>query len=538
MTPTMTTPKVTSHGLDTPARRLIPELGRFGARWTATAAALLCVLALGVYAYAQQEIHGEGITGMRTIGAGGATWGLYIVAFVFFVGVSFAGICVAAVIRIFDIERVRALTRPAILMTIAALITGSLCVLADLGQPLAGLLNLPKYARPMSPFFGDFSIVVGGCLTANAVFLFLSGRADAHRCAKEGGRLSLVHRLWSLGYQGTSSERTRHHRVSFWLAMVILPLLVVGESTLGFIFGIQGGRPGWFNALAGPGFVVMAGVSGIGALIIIAATLRKFMHLEDIIRVEAFRWLGNILFALTAIYLYFMVAEEVTANYAAVASESKIAHEVVFGVYAPLFWTTVTCLVAAFVLLFVQFVRRKSLVSLTVAAGVLVNVAAVLKRYLIVVPSQTHGMLLPYEPGVYSPTWIEYSVVAGLLAFGVLMYMTFVKIFPIVPVESSHVEEAAPRRSSILRPALFVTTLATGLGLAVTGFLYSARFGTDPYSDPALPYAPVIFIMGVVTCLMSAVVYEIVPDRPVAPQLKTTPTTAPALAVDDGLALQ
>jgi hypothetical protein len=128
--------------------------------------------------------------------------------------------------------------------------------------------------------------------------------------------------------------------------------------------------------------------------------------------------------------------------------------------------------------------------------------------------------------------------VAGLLAFGVLLFMTFVKIFPIVPVESSHVEEAVPRRSSILRPALFVTTLATGLGLAVTGFLYSARFGTDAYSDPALPYAPVIFIMGVVTCLMSAVVYELVPDRPVAPQLKMTPATAPALAVDDGLALQ
>lgn len=519
----LTPQKDTFRGIDTAAQRLIPGLGRFGVRWTATAAALLCVLALGVYAYIQQEIHGEGITGLRTIGAGGATWGLYIVSFVFFVGVSFAGICIAAVIRIFDIEHVRALSRPAILMTIAALIAGSLSVLADLGQPFSGLFGLPKYARPMSPFFGDFSIVVGGCLTANVVFLFLTGRADAHRCAKEGGRLSLFHRLWSLGYHDTPSERARHHRVSFWLAMIILPLLVVGETTLGFIFGIQGGRPGWFNALAGPGFIVMAGVSGTGALIVIAAALRKFMHLEDVIRVEAFRWLGNILFALTSIYLYFMVAEEVTANYAAAASDSKIAHEVVFGVYAPLFWTTVTCLVAAFVLLFVQFARRQTLVSLTVTAGVLVNVAAVLKRYLIVVPSQTHGMLVLYQTGEYSPTWVEYCIVAGLLALGVLIFMVFVKIFPIVPVEVGHGEEAAPRRRAILRPALFVATLATGLGVAVIGFLYSARFGTDPYSDPVLPFAPVIFITGVVTCLLSAVVYELLPDWGGGPQ----PTVVP-----------
>ena len=91
----LTPQKETFRGIDTAAQRLIPGLGRFGVRWTATAAALLCVLALGVYAYIQQEIHGEGITGLRTIGAGGATWGLYIVSFVFFVGVSFAGICIA-----------------------------------------------------------------------------------------------------------------------------------------------------------------------------------------------------------------------------------------------------------------------------------------------------------------------------------------------------------------------------------------------------------------------------------------------------------
>ena len=75
--------------------------------------------------------------------------------------------------------------------------------------------------------------------------------------------------------------------------------------------------------------------------------------------------------------------------------------------------------------------------SLIVTAGVLVNLAAIGKRYLIVLPSQTHGTLLPYGAGSYSPTWVEYSVIVGLFALGTLAYMLFVKVFPIMEVEKN-----------------------------------------------------------------------------------------------------
>ena len=501
--------------------------GTFGTRWWIAATCLLSVVGLGLFAYWRQASEGLSVTGMRTVGAGGAPWGLYIVGDVFFIGVSFAGITIAALIRLLGIASIRPLSRAAELLTITALMLGSCCVLADLGQPLKGLLYLPMYARPMSPFFGTFSLVVGGYLFASCVYFFLAGRADAAARAKQGGRFSLLSRIWAIGYKGTLSEKVRHHRVSFWLSLVILPLLVTAHSTLGFIFGTQGGRPGWFNALAGPGFVVMAGVSGIGVLIVIAAALRRFMNLQDVIRPEAIRWLGNLLLALVAAYLYFMVAEEMTANYAAVEAETRIAHEVVFGAYAPLFWTVAGCLLVALVVLFVQFLKHKSSIGWTVLAGVLVNVAALGKRILIVVPSLTHGMLLPSEAGSYMPSWVEVSIFAALLALGILIFMVFCKVFPIIPGESRLVDEAATRRSTILRPVAFFATLSAGLGMAVVGFLYSARFGTEPYSDPVLPFAPLIFIAGIVTSLLSAVVYELVPDPPVAPEFKEAPAVAP-----------
>ncbi|HEY5282429.1 MAG TPA: hypothetical protein VIM14_06525, partial [Polyangia bacterium] len=40
---------------------------------------LLGVLALGSFAYSRQLLEGDVVTGMRTVGAGGAVWGLYVV---------------------------------------------------------------------------------------------------------------------------------------------------------------------------------------------------------------------------------------------------------------------------------------------------------------------------------------------------------------------------------------------------------------------------------------------------------------------------
>jgi len=56
------------------------------------------------------------------------------------------------------------------------------------------------------------------------------------------------------------------------------------------------------------------------------------------------------------------------------------------------------------------------------------------KRFLIVVPSQTDGQLLPYADGSYVPSWTEYAVIGGLLALGALLFLGFAKVFPIIPL--------------------------------------------------------------------------------------------------------
>lgn len=495
---------------------LVTGLGRFGGRWIVAALILAALLGLGISGYLEQHHHGEIATGMRTVGQGGVAWGLYISLDIYFIGISFAGISMAAFARLFRVEALQPLTRVAQLLTLVTLPMGALCVMADLGRPFTGLMILPRLARPQSPFFGTFTLVVSGALFASLVYVYLSGRADAARLANEGPRwLRPLYRIWATGWRDTMSERRRHERVAFWLALFVLPLLLVAFSTLGFVFGIQGGRPGWYGSLQAPAFVMLAGFSGVGMLIVVAAIVRRALGLREVITEKAFRILGNFLWVLGAICLYFTAVEVLTANYAASQAESHIARSIVLGRYAPLFWISVAGLALPVLIAFMQFAFRRVSIGWLVLAGLCANVATILKRFLLVVPSQTEGLLLAYERGTYVPTWVEVRVAIGLFALASLLYLMAAKIFPLVPLpeRAPPFEPPASEGRNGLRTALASLTFLFGIAASVIGLALSLRFGTLPFLDPILPYSPVLFIVGVMMIFYAAAVYETVPDR-------------------------
>jgi molybdopterin-containing oxidoreductase family membrane subunit len=417
-------------------------VGKLTRGWMIFILAMVAISVLGWVAYIREYTQGMTVTGMRNVGTmGGATWGLYITFVVYFVGVSFAGITIAAIIRLFNLERLRPLARMAEVMTVVALVLGAIAIVADLGQPFRGIINLFKYARPQSPFFGTFTMVIAGYLFASLVYLWISSRRDAALLAQHPSRLRWLHRFVAAGYTDTPAERERQSRATFWMAVSILPMLVVATSTLGFVFGLQGGRPGWYSALQAPAFVVLAGLSGIGMLIVLAAIVRKSMPQDVGLDNYVFSWLGRAMMLLLFVYVYFMVTEVLTATYAGIDREQQVTREMLWGEYSWIFWSAVALLVLPLASLLFQAIKRSWSVQWLVAAGIAVNLGAIAKRYLIAVPSQTHGQLLPYAEGSYSPTWVEWAVVASLVAFGALVIGVFMKVLPIV--EINHEEEAS-----------------------------------------------------------------------------------------------
>ncbi len=496
--------------------------------WYVLVGLSLLAIAFGVYCYLQQLLHGDIVTGLRNPGNGGAAWGFYIVFYVYFVGVSFAGITVASMARLFHIETLKPVTRMAELLTIIALVVGAMMVLADLGRPLDGIIKLPNLARPASPFYGTFTLVVSGYLFSSLVFFFLAGRNDAATLARSGPRpLRWLYRLWASGFSGRDVEHARHWRSSYWLALTILPLLIIAHSTLGFIFGIQAGRPGWFSALQAPSFVVLAAVSGTGMLILFALVGRRLFSLNQRVPDASIRWLGNFLWILSVVYLYFMIVEELTSTYAAPGADRAMAHEIVSGRFALSFWLTVSGLLLAFLIPFVMYLTDRHSMAWLAFAAFLANVAAVLKRLLIVVPSQTDGGLIQLRQGFYTPTWVEYGVVIGATGLLTISLLVFGRWFPLVPTPVSNAQRHAKIPRDFFRTVATVTWAMASMVAIVIGLADSFRLWSGSELDPRIPYSPAVFATGVIMLFSTAVVYEAMPRLTRPPRLRRPRRSAP-----------
>ncbi|RME85391.1 MAG: hypothetical protein D6775_02945 [Caldilineae bacterium] len=91
-------------------------------------------------------------------------------------------------------------------------------------------------------------------------------------------------------------------------------------------------------------------------------------------------------------------------------------------------------------------VLRRNIVVGTVIAAFLVDLGMWLERFTIVVPTETRPMLEGYTIGIYHPTATEWILTAASFAGFALLYVIFVKLFPIISIwEVQEAEEVIPQ---------------------------------------------------------------------------------------------
>jgi hypothetical protein len=67
-----------------------------------------------------------------------------------------------------------------------------------------------------------------------------------------------------------------------------------------------------------------------------------------------------------------------------------------------------------------------------------------------------------------------------------------------------------------MRTLIAITMVIVGFALQAITYLFLAApfgFGSVRYSDPRVPFSPMLFIAGVMLVFLAAVVYELLPDR-------------------------
>jgi len=210
----------------------------------------------------------------------------------------------------------------------------------------------------------------------------------------------------------------------------------------------------WHSTIFGPYFVVGAIFSGIAAILIAMAIIRKAYHLEDYLKPIHFHNLSVLLLVMTCLWFYFTFAEFLTTYYGGEPSHMAVFLSKTEGEFSPYFWTMfVTCFVIPFILLSVH--RTRHTIWGPVAASVSIEIGMWLERFLIVVPSLSRPRL-PMEAAVSQASWVEWSLLAGFVAMFVLLYAVFTKFFPIVSIWEVHegrelsVQEVSERVASYL----------------------------------------------------------------------------------------
>lgn len=408
----------------------IEKTGIIGWLWMAILAALVL---LGIYALVQQIMYGHHITGMRD----NVVWGVYIVNFIFFMGVSYAGALISGTLHLFNTSWRGPVLRIAELITIIALIIGPLYILLCIGR-LDRLLYLFMYPRIQSPITWDV-IAISTDLVGCFIYLYLTFIKDI-ALLRDKADLKVpkwkkqLYKILALGYQDTPSQRKRVKRTITIMSAMIIAIAIIVYSVLAWIFSVTL-QPGWHSTIFGPYFVIAAVFSGAGVMILAMNIFRRVYHLEKYITKKHFVGIGIIMMVLAMFFAYFTFSEYLTKWYGSKKLDSQLI-DTLFDRYfwAFIFSNYIGTLIPIIVL---GIPRFRSIRTITISAVIAV-IALWVNRYLIVVPTLEN----PYMPIqdsrmnylFYNATWIEYVLTIGGIAAFLLFFTIASKMVPIIPV--------------------------------------------------------------------------------------------------------
>jgi Ni/Fe-hydrogenase subunit HybB-like protein len=396
---------------------------------------LACFLAVVIaagFAFGNQVYNGIGVTGLNRP----VFWAFYITNFVFWIGLSHAGTLISAILRLSNATWRRPVTRCAEVITVFSLMISASFPIIHLGRPWLAFWLIPYpsergiWPNIRSPLLWDF-FAINTYLIGSVTFLLLPLVPDfAMMRDRATGARKKIYRFLSIGWRGTPKQWHRLETAMHIMAIAIIPVAVSVHSIVSWDFAMAP-VPGWHTTIFAPYFVAGAIFSGIAALIIAMAALRKFLHLEEYLRPIHFQNLAKLLLVMSLLWFYFVFAERLTGWYGNEKWEMPVFWATQRGAYSPLFWAMVFCnFIFPVPILAIKKLRT---ITGTVIASVPIVIGMWLERFLIIVPSLSHKYL-PYSWGAYRPSWVEITITAGTFAAMAALYMLFSKAVPVIAV--------------------------------------------------------------------------------------------------------
>lgn len=402
--------------------------------WAWVIGLALVVLVCLFGAWGNMILTGMGLAGIRRP----VFWGVFIVTFVFWIGISHAGTFVSAILRVFKAEFRRPFTRASELMTTFALAAGALYPLIHLGRVWVFYWLIPypnaRWLWPnfRSPLVWDF-LAITTYLLSSTIYLYLPLVPDlAMARDRTTGWRHAVYRLLALGWRGTEAEWHRLRRAINIFAFAIIPVMFSVHTIVSWDFAV-GVVAGWHSTIFGPYFIIGAILSGVAAVVSILFVLRSTMvHMDYFIRKEHFDALGKLLLVFSMAWAYFFFNDYLLTWYGGEETARRI---LTFHATGPAAWVWYLMLICNIVIpwltLWNRTIRRTPWAMFIIT--LLINVGMYAERYTII-PLTLGHQRMPFDWGVYTPRPTEISIVIGTFALFLLLYLLASRLIPLVPV--------------------------------------------------------------------------------------------------------
>lgn len=399
-------------------------------------AATLWLVALG---FGLAGVYLRLTTGHELAGYGSyIPWGLWVAAYVYFIGLSAGAFLISALVYVFDVRQLERVGKLALFTALVTLFMALLTIWFDIGH-MERFWEVYVYGNRVSMMAWMVWLYTAYFVLITAENWFAL-RSDLSRMAFEGGFRGAVGRLLTFGRPDVSVEAAERDRaVLRVLGTVGVPLAVAFHGGVGALFGVLAARPFWNASIFPIAFIIGALASGGALLTAVVAFFWPDRGTEA--HRDLVTYLGRMVLGLMAAYLLLEWAEFSIGLYSDIPSESEPYLQILIGPYWWVFWF-VHILAGAAIPLALLLARPRS--TLLVGAGAaLIAVTFIAVRLNVVIP----GLIVPELEGLdrafvdrrlsfeYFPSVLEWLVLVFVASVGVALFYAGSKVLPLAARE-------------------------------------------------------------------------------------------------------
>ena len=388
------------------------------------------VMAYGGWAWYQQITWGMGVAGITHP----TMWGVYIVTFVFWIGIGHAGTLISAILFLVRSRWRTGVYRASEAMTVFAVMTALLFPVLHLGRCWQAYWFFPYpnqrqlWMNFKSPLMWDV-FAISTYFTVSAVFFFVGLVPDIAIFRDHSkGLVRRVYNLFSLGWRGTHEQWHAYMGAYGFFAAFAAPLVLSVHSVVSWDFAMAP-TPGWHSTIFPPYFVAGAIFSGCAMVISLLLPMTYLFDWHKYVNTWHFENLAKMCLLTSAILTYAYGMEYFVAWYSQNPLEQSIfAWRADPGAdYGWAFYLMVFCNCVAPIVWYNKWARTNPFMLFVVAA--IINVGMWMERFNIIVSSLAHNV----DPATwwqYMPSAIEWGILAGSAGWFFFWLLLFCKTFP------------------------------------------------------------------------------------------------------------